>query len=57
MMDSLILKNKLLFEKIRVAGNGYRVTGKSIADATASINRTNNSMGIILGDIFKQLIK
>lgn len=43
--------------KIRVAVNGYGVIGKRIADATASINKTNDSMGIIQGDIFKHLIK
>ncbi|MBC7510946.1 MAG: hypothetical protein H7320_19705 [Ferruginibacter sp.] len=43
--------------KIRVAVNGYGVTGKRIANATASINRKNDSMGIIQEDIFKQLFK
>jgi len=36
---------------------GYGIIGKGIANATASINKTNNSMGIIQGDTFKYLFK
>ncbi len=39
--------------KIRVSVNGNGIIGKRIANATAFINKTNHSVGIIQGYIFK----
>jgi glyceraldehyde-3-phosphate dehydrogenase/erythrose-4-phosphate dehydrogenase len=50
-------KKKLVYEKIRVTVNGYGIIGKRISNSTAFINKTNNSMEIIQGNIFKHLFK